>query len=85
MFTGFALPRTRRPKPTSFEKVGSFLFGWWKRTQRELTHTYKSTKTARLQRRAVFILFLPQRAQSARRKKNSWRTWRAWRCKQKGV
>ena len=23
----FALPRTRRPKPASFEKVGSFLFG----------------------------------------------------------
>jgi len=23
----FALPRTRRPKPASLEKVGSFLFG----------------------------------------------------------
>ena len=27
MYYPFALPRTRRPKPTSFEKVGSFLFG----------------------------------------------------------
>jgi hypothetical protein len=27
MCTAFALPRTRRPKPTSLQKVGSFLFG----------------------------------------------------------
>ncbi len=27
MFTVFALPRTRRPKPTSPKKVGIFLFG----------------------------------------------------------
>jgi hypothetical protein len=27
MYSLFVLPRTRRPKPTSQEKVGSFLFG----------------------------------------------------------